>query len=145
MPRKAKATTETEATETKPVETPPAEAKPVRGAKTAAIKQALKTHKDKSPKEIAELLTASGIPTTAGQVSNIKSLLAAKKKAKKAADPPPKKLLPPRRPEGRRIRCFAGQSKEAGAGIGRGQGSQDCPECVGPVDGLKRTGHAATF
>ena len=79
MPRKAKATTEPEATETKP-----AEAKPVRGAKTAAIKQALKTHKDKSPKAIAELLTASGLPTTAGQVSNIKSLLASKRKAKAA-------------------------------------------------------------
>ena len=83
MPRKAKAT-ETEATESTTVETPPAEAKPVRGAKTAAIKQALKTHKNNSPKEIAELLTASGLPTTAGQVSNIKSLLAKKRKAKAA-------------------------------------------------------------
>jgi hypothetical protein len=71
MPRKAKAS-----------ETPAAEAKPVRGAKTAAVKAALKTHKDKSPKEIAELLTESGIPTTAGQVSNIKSVLARKRKAK---------------------------------------------------------------
>ncbi len=86
MPRKAKAT-EPETTEAKTVETPPAEAKPVRGAKTAAIKTALKTHKNNSPKEIAELLTASGLPTTAGQVSNIKSILAAKKKAKKAAEP----------------------------------------------------------
>jgi len=33
------------------------------------------------------LLTESGLPTTAGQVSNIKSLIAAKKKAKKAAEP----------------------------------------------------------
>jgi hypothetical protein len=84
MPRKAKAKTEPESTEAKAVETPPAEAKPVRGAKTAAIKTALKTHKDKSPKEIAELLTASGMPTTAGQVSNIKSLIASKRKAKAA-------------------------------------------------------------
>jgi len=84
MPRKSKAT-ETEATESTTVETPPAEAKPVRGAKTAAIKQALKTHKNNSPKEIAELLTASGLPTTAGQVSNVKSLLASKRKAKAAA------------------------------------------------------------
>jgi len=83
MPRKAKAT-EADATETKTVETPPAEAKPVRGAKTAAIKAALKAHKNTSPKEIAELLTASGIPTTAGQVSNIKSLIASKRKAKAA-------------------------------------------------------------
>ena len=84
MPRKSKAT-ETEATESTTVETPPAAAKPVRGAKTAAIRQALKTHKNNSPKEIAELLTASGLPTTAGQVSNVKSLLASKRKAKAAA------------------------------------------------------------
>ena len=83
MPRKAKAKTEAEATEAKTTEAAP-EAKPVRGAKTAAIKQALKTHKNKSPKEIAELLTASGIPTTAGQVSNVKSLIASKRKAKAA-------------------------------------------------------------
>ncbi len=84
MPRKAKAKIEADATEAKTVETPPVEAKPVRGAKTAAIKQALKTHKNNSPKEIAELLTASGLPTTAGQVSNIKSLLASKRNAKAA-------------------------------------------------------------
>ena len=84
MPRKSKAT-ETEATESTTVETPPAAAKPVRGAKTAAIKQALKTHKNNSPKEIAELLTASGLTTTAGQVSNVKSLLASKRKAKAAS------------------------------------------------------------
>ena len=84
MPRKSKATTEAEATEEKTLETPPTEAKPARGAKTAAVTAALKAHKDKSPKEIAELLTASGIPTTAGQVSNIKSLLARKRKVKAA-------------------------------------------------------------
>jgi hypothetical protein len=84
MPRKSKAKTETEAPEDKALETPPTEAKPARGAKTAAVKAALKAHKDKSPKEIAELLTASGIPTTAGQVSNIKSVLARKRKAKAA-------------------------------------------------------------
>jgi hypothetical protein len=92
MPRKAKAkieaeSTEPETTESNSVEAAPVEAKPVRGAKTAAIKTALKTHKDKSPKEIAELLTASGMPTTAGQVSNVKSILAAKKKAKAAPAP----------------------------------------------------------
>ena len=83
MPRKSKA--KIEATESKSVEAAPVDVKPVRGAKTAAIKAALKTHKDKSPKEIAELLTASGLPTTAGQVSNVKSLLASKRKAKAAA------------------------------------------------------------
>jgi len=89
MPKKAKTTkTEVEAkTESMPVEAAPVEAKPARGAKTKAIKAALKAHKDKSPKEIAEIVTAAGIPTTAGQVSNVKSILAAKKKAKKAAAP----------------------------------------------------------
>ncbi len=85
MPRKAKvAEAMTTEPETKAVEASPAEAKPVRGAKTAAIKAALRIHKDKSPKEIAEIVTASGIPTTAGQVSNVKSLLASKRKAKAA-------------------------------------------------------------
>ena len=85
MPRKSKAKTETEAPEDRAVETPAAEAKPARGAKTAAVKAALKAHKNKSPKEIAELLTASGLTTTAGQVSNVKSLLASKRKAKAAS------------------------------------------------------------
>ena len=85
MPRESKA--KIEATESKSVEAAPVDVKPVRGAKTAAIKTALKTHKDNSPKEIAELLTASGIPTTAGQVSNVKSLLASKRKAKAAPAP----------------------------------------------------------
>jgi hypothetical protein len=69
------------------IETPPAELKPVRGVKTAAIKRALRKHKDKSPKEIAELLTAMGIPTKGSQVSNVKSLLASKSKAKTAPAP----------------------------------------------------------
>ena len=77
MPRKAK-TTEPES---KPVEAAPAAA---RGAKTAAIKATLKANKNRSPKEIAELVTAAGMTTTAGQVSNVKSILAAKKKAKAA-------------------------------------------------------------
>ena len=42
----------------------------------------------------------------------------------------------PCRRQGRRIRCFAGQGERTGAGVGRGEGSQDCPECVGAVDGL---------
>lgn len=81
MPRKAK-TTASEV-ETTPVDTKP-EAQLARGEKTKAIKQALKAHKDKSPKAIAEIVTAAGITTTAGQVSNVKSILAAKKKAKAA-------------------------------------------------------------
>lgn len=88
MAKKAKKTkpeAETAEVEAQPVETALVEAKPVRGAKTKAIKAALKAHKDKSPKEIAEIVSAAGIPTTAGQVSNVKSILAAKKKAKKAA------------------------------------------------------------
>lgn len=100
MPRKAKAT-EPETIESKTVEaeTPAAEAKPVRGAKTAAIKAALKAHKDKSPKEIAEIVTAAGITTTAGQVSNVKSILAAKKKAKKAAEPAAEEAAAPELPK----------------------------------------------
>ncbi len=85
MPKKSRTTKpEAEVTETIEVATTPVVAKPVRGEKTKAIKAALKAHKDKSPKEIAELLTASGLPTTAGQVSNIKSLLASKRNAKAA-------------------------------------------------------------
>jgi hypothetical protein len=78
MPRKAKAKPEAETT---PVEAMP-EAKPARGAKTKAIKAALKVHKDKTPKEIAEILTAEGLPTTASQVSNVKFLMGNKRKAK---------------------------------------------------------------
>ena len=82
MPRKAK-TSEPEAA---PVEAAPeAPAKPERGAKSAAIKAALKKYKDKGPKEIAEIVTGQGIPTTAGQVSNLKSILASKKAKAKAA------------------------------------------------------------
>jgi chemotaxis protein CheY-P-specific phosphatase CheC len=83
MAKKAKSKTEPEAKHVEAV----SEAKPVRGAKTKAIKAALKAHKDKSPKEIAEIVTATGITTTAGQVSNVKSILAAKKKAKAAPAP----------------------------------------------------------
>ena len=90
MAKKAKKTkpeADTAEVEVQSVETAPVEAKPVRGAKTKAIKAALKAHKEKSPKEIAEIVSASGIPTTAGQVSNVKSILAAKRKAKAAPAP----------------------------------------------------------
>lgn len=85
MPRNAKPT-EPEAA---PVEAvPESPAKPERGAKRAAVAAALKKYKDKPPKEIAEIVTAQGVPTTAGQVSNIKSILASKKaKAKAKAAP----------------------------------------------------------
>jgi len=42
----------------------------------------------------------------------------------------------PCRPQGRRVGCFAGQGEEAGAGIGRREGSQDRPGCAGSVDKL---------
>jgi hypothetical protein len=81
MPRKAK-TTEPEAT---PVEAAPGAP---RGAKTAAIKAALKANPNKGPKEIAELLNAEGWDMTAQRVSVVKSAMKAKKKAKKAAAAP---------------------------------------------------------
>ena len=87
MPRKAKAKPETETeTETTEVQATPVETEPevelARGERSKAIKAALKAHKDKSPKEIAEIVTAAGITTLAWQVSNVKSILASKKKVK---------------------------------------------------------------
>ena len=109
MPKRAKATKpEVEATyeaETTPVEveTTPVETKPkvelARSERSKAIKKALKTHKDKSPKEIAELLTASGITTLAWQVSNIKSILANKGKAKAAPAPAAETVAAPALPK----------------------------------------------
>lgn len=93
--KKTKPEAETTEVESTPVESTPVEAKPARGVKTAAIKAALKFHKDKSPKEIAEIVTATGIPTTAGQVSNVKSILASKKKAKAAPAPAPEAAAGP--------------------------------------------------
>jgi len=84
MPRKPK-TTEPEAVETKPVASAP---ESPRGSKTAAIKAALKAHRDKLPKEIAELMNAEGWDVTAQRISVVKSALKAKKKAKKAAPAP---------------------------------------------------------
>ena len=92
MPRKAKVTEpEVEATpeaEVTEVEATPVETKPevelARGERSKAIKKALKANKDKSPKEIAEIVTAAGITTLAWQVSNVKSILANKKKVKAA-------------------------------------------------------------
>ena len=99
MPKKAEATEP----EAKPVEAASeAEKEQPRGAKTAAIKAALKSHKNASPKEIAELLTAQGIETTAAQVSNVKFLLSRKKKAKSAPHPPPN---PPPLPPSPKMPC----------------------------------------
>ena len=81
MPRKPK-TTEPEAT---PVEAAPEAA---RGAKTAAIRAALKANPTKTVKEIAELLKEQGFETTANYVGGVKSAMKAKKKAKKAAAAP---------------------------------------------------------
>jgi ribosomal protein S8 len=83
MPRKAK-TTESES-ESQSVEAAP---EAVRGAKTAAIKQALIANPTKSPKEIAELLKEQGFVTTANYVGGVKSGMRAKKKARKAAAAP---------------------------------------------------------
>ncbi len=81
MPRKPK-TTEPEAT---PVEAAPEAA---RGAKTAAIRAAVKANPTKTVKEIAELLKEQGFETTANYVGGVKSAIKAKKKAKKAAAAP---------------------------------------------------------
>jgi heterodisulfide reductase subunit C len=81
MPRKPK-TTEPE---TKPAEAAP---EAVRGAKTAAIKAALKANPTKSYKEIAELLKEQGFETTANYVGGVKAAMKAKKKAKKVASAP---------------------------------------------------------
>ena len=78
MPRKPKAI-EPEAT---PVEAAPEAA---RGAKTAAIRAALKANPTKTVKEIAELLKEQGFETTANYVGGVKAAMKAKKKAKKAA------------------------------------------------------------
>ena len=59
-----------------------------RGAKTAAIRAALKANPTKSYKEIAELLKEQGFETTANYVGGVKSAMKAKKKAKKAAAAP---------------------------------------------------------
>jgi len=81
MPRKPK-TTEPEAT---PVEAAPEAA---RGAKTAAIRAALKANPTKTVKEIAELLKEQGFETTANYVGGVKAAMKAKKKAKKVASAP---------------------------------------------------------
>ena len=87
MPRKAKATEP----ESKPVEAAPAAA---RGAKTAAVKDALKANPKKGPKEIADLLQAQGLDVTPGYVSTIKTNMKGKKKAKAAAAPAPEAAAP---------------------------------------------------
>jgi len=74
MAKKAKPKTEPEA---KPTEA-------ARGTKTAAIKAALKAHRNKGPKEIAELLNAEGWDVKAQTVSVVKSAMK-KGKKKKAA------------------------------------------------------------
>ncbi|MBM4090132.1 MAG: hypothetical protein FJ276_12035 [Planctomycetes bacterium] len=60
-------------------------ASPARGAKTAAIRSALKAHPRKAPREIAELLGQEGWSVTAQSVSMVKSKSKGKKKGKKAA------------------------------------------------------------
>ena len=81
MPRKPKA----REPEAKPVEAAPGTA---RGAKTAAIKAALKANPKKGPSEIAELLKAEGWDVKPQNVSVVKSAM--KKGKKKKAAPAPK-------------------------------------------------------
>jgi arginine repressor len=82
VPRKAKV--ETPAPEVKSVEAAP---EAPRGARTAAVKEAVKANRKKSPKEISELLKEQGWDVTGAYVSNIKFQLGIgrKKKAKAAA------------------------------------------------------------
>ena len=76
MAKKAKPKTETKSTE--------AALEAARGTKTAAIKAALKAHRSKGPKEIAELLNADGWGVKAQTVSVVKSAM---KKGKKKRAP----------------------------------------------------------
>ena len=78
MPRRPR-TTEADA---KPVEAAPEAA---RGAKTAAIRAALKANPTKTVKEIAELLKEQGFETTANYVGGVKSAMKAKKRKKVAS------------------------------------------------------------
>lgn len=87
MPRKPKTT----ASEAKSVQ---AASEAPRGAKTAAIKQALIAHPKKSPIEIAELLKEQGFITTANYVGGVKSAMKAKKKGRKAASAPAPETAP---------------------------------------------------
>jgi len=77
MPRKPKATEP----EAKPVEAAP---EAPRGAKTAAIKAALKANPTKGPKEIAELLKEQGFETTANYVGGVKAAMKARRRKKGA-------------------------------------------------------------
>ena len=87
MPKKAKATKPaTKTPETKP-EAP-------RGAKTAAIKQALKANPKKTAREIAELVKEQGFETSANYVATIKTKMKGKKKAKAAPAPTPEAAAP---------------------------------------------------
>jgi hypothetical protein len=88
MPRKPK-TTESEASA----------AAPARGAKTAAIRAALKAHAGKSPKEIAELLQADGWDVKAQNISVVKSAMKAKRRKRVAVAPAPEAAAAPAVPK----------------------------------------------
>lgn len=87
MPRKPK-TTEPEAT---PVEAAPEVA---RGAKTAAIRAAVKANPKKGPSEIAELLKAEGWDVKPQNVSVVKTAMKAKKKKANVAPAPEPEVGP---------------------------------------------------
>ena len=63
---------------------PAASAPLARGAKTQAVRDALRAMPSHSPKEIADKLTAQGIPVSAGFVSGIKFHMKHDAKAEKA-------------------------------------------------------------
>jgi hypothetical protein len=55
--------------------------------KSAAIKEALKAHAGKGPKEIAEIVSKGGTKVSAMYVSNIKATMGRKKKGKRGRKP----------------------------------------------------------
>jgi hypothetical protein len=81
MPRRPKATEP----EAKPVEV----ARSPRGAKTAAIRQALIANPTKTVKEIAELLKEQGFETTVNYIGGVKVQMNKKKRGKKEANAAP--------------------------------------------------------
>ena len=116
MPKKAKATKPaTKTSETKP-EAP-------RGAKTAAIKQALKANPKKTAREIAELVKEQGFETSANYVATIKTKMKGKKKAKAAPAPTPRSRRS-RRPQRRHLSRLARKGQGAGEAVGWGEGGE---------------------
>jgi hypothetical protein len=71
-----------------------------RGAKTAAIKQALNDNPQKTAKEIAEIVKGQGFETTANYVGTLKNKMSGKKRKKRrAAAPAPEAVATPAVPK----------------------------------------------